>query len=99
MPWVLYILLCDQKTYYIGITSNLTQRLISHQSKYNLATKEFSDLNIIYKEEYQTRQEAERRERQLKGWTFVKKKALVKGNLQLLSKLSKTREIVEVDNG
>jgi putative endonuclease len=93
MPWFVYILLCDQKTYYIGLTHNLQQRLKSHQSKANIATKEFSDLQLIYHEQYATRQEAERREKQLKGWTVAKKKALVEGNKELLIQLSKTRSL------
>lgn len=95
MSWFVYILLCDQKTYYIGITHNLEQRLKSHKLKQNIATKEFSDLRLVYKEEHLIRHNAERRERQLKGWTFAKKKALIEGNKDLLIKLSKTRSLLK----
>jgi putative endonuclease len=91
MHWYIYILLCDQKTYYIGLTHDLNQRFTSHKMKNNMATKEFSELKLVYYEEYKTRFEAERREQQLKRWTFAKKKALVEGNKELLIKLSKTR--------
>ena len=95
MPWFVYILLCDQKMYYIGLTHDLQQRVKSHKAKQNLATKEFSDLKLIYSEQYPTRFEAEKREKQLKGWTVAKKKALIEGNKELLIKLSKTRSIVQ----
>lgn len=95
MSWFLYILLCDQKTYYIGLTHNPEHRINSHRAKENLATKEFSDLKLVYTEEYPTRKEAERREQQLKKWTFAKKKALIEGNKELLIHLSKTRSLVK----
>jgi putative endonuclease len=95
MSWFVYILLCDQKTYYIGLTHDLQQRFKSHKAKQNIATKEFSDLKLIYSEQYLTRIEAEKREKQLKGWTVAKKKALIEGNKELLIKLSKTRSVVE----
>ena len=88
--WYVYILLCDQKTYYVGLTSNITNRLRSHKMKENIATKKFSDLVLIYTEEYKTRKEAERRESQIKKWTKAKKKALIEGDIELLKKLSKS---------
>lgn len=89
--WFIYILLCDKKTYYVGLTSNLKNRLKSHKAKYNLATKKFSFVELVYSEQYQTRKLAEKRESQLKGWTVAKKRALIDGDKALLIKLSKTR--------
>lgn len=97
MPWVLYILLCDQKTYYIGITSNIENRLRSPRAKENIATKEFSDLKLVYTKEYGSRSKVEKREKQLKGWSIAKKEALISGNLDLLIKLSKTRSLLKVE--
>ena len=61
---------------YIGYTSNLHQRLISHNE---LATKgwtiKFRPWKLIYKEEYETKSEAMKREKQLKsykGRTFIR---------------------------
>jgi predicted GIY-YIG superfamily endonuclease len=90
MSYFIYILLCDQKSYYIGLTHNLEQRLSSHKSKANMATKEFSDLQMIYHEQFGTRKEAEIREKQLKGWSIAKKEALINGDLELLKQLSKS---------
>ena len=88
--WTVYILLCDQKTYYVGLTSNVKYRLKSHRKKKNIATKEFSDLILIYTEKYNTRKEAGKRESQIKKWTKAKKKALIEGDIELLRKLSKS---------
>ena len=97
MLWHIYILLCDQKTYYIGLTSNVQQRVQSHRLKRNLATKEFSDLKLVYTEDFETRKQAELRESQLKRWSVAKKKALISGNKDLLIKLSKARSVSKND--
>ncbi len=93
--WYLYILFCDQKIFYIGITDNLKRRLLEHQSKESPYTKQFSDIQLVYHETYNTRKEVKRREAQIKKWSRVKKKALIKGNILLLKKLSKGREIAD----
>jgi putative endonuclease len=91
MKYFVYILLCDQKTYYIGSTDNLERRLKEHQSKKSFYTKQFSDLKLIYTEGYETRLSAEKREFQIKGWSVAKKKALVDNDLDALKKLSRSK--------
>ncbi len=93
--WKVYIFLCDQKTYYIGLTSNLNKRIRSHKLGQNLSTKRFSDIRLVYWETYSSRKLAEYRERQLKGWSAAKKKALVEGNKNLLKRLSKNLEFCQ----
>lgn len=66
-----------------------------HERRYNLATKEFSEINLVYHEAYLNRRLAEKREKQLKGWTKAKKKALIEGNTELLKILSKNRGHVD----
>ena len=75
MNWFTYILLCDQKYYYVGLTHDIQQRVRSHQNKENIGTKEFTEY----------------REKQLKGWSVAKKNALIEGNFELLKKLSKNK--------
>jgi len=91
--WYVYILLCDQKTYYVGLSHDPTQRFISHINKNNLSTKEFSDLKLIYKEKFNNRSDAVKRETQLKKWSHAKKNALVVGNITELKRLSKTQNL------
>ena len=93
MPWAFYILLCNRKTFYVGITGNLDRRLRDHQRGYNLATKKYSDIKLVYTEKHDSRLSAEARERQVKGWTKAKKNALVQGDTKLLVALSKTRSL------
>ena len=79
--WYVYLLLCDQKTFYIGITNNLRNRIIQHKSKLTTSTVEFSDINLVYCEEYLDKHQAAIREKQLKGWSRAKKQMLLDGIL------------------
>lgn len=89
MLWYVYILLCNSNTYYVGLTHNVEARLKSHKSKENIATKEYYQVELQYTETYKARPTAEKREKQLKGWSVAKKKALISGNIPLLKKLCK----------
>lgn len=89
MLWYVYILLCNSHAYYVGLTHNVEERLKSHKSKKNIATKEYSQIELLYTETYKARPVAEKREKQLKGWSVAKKKALIIGNIPLLKKLCK----------
>ncbi len=60
MRWYVYILFCDSKSYYVGLTRNLDSRFKSHSHKENIATKEFNKIKLVYKEEYPLRTLAER---------------------------------------
>jgi putative endonuclease len=95
MQWSVYILFCNQKTFYIGLTNDIDRRLLEHQKGYSPYTKKFSDLELVYLEKYPTRQKAEQREQQLKGWSIAKKKALISNNKLQLVQLSKGFELVE----
>lgn len=79
--WYVYLLLCDQKTFYIGITNNLRNRIIQHKAKLTTSTVEFSDINLVYCEEYLDKHQAAIREKQLKGWSHAKKQMLLDGIL------------------
>ena len=67
---------------YIGQTCDLTNRLIEHNSGKSFYTKRFIPWEIIYTEEFETRGEAMKREKQLKSqkgrefvWNIIKKKS------------------------
>jgi len=75
--WYLYILLCDKKTFYVGITNNLKSRLEKHKNKKSFFTKKFSNLETVYQETFQNKTEVAKREKQLKGWSRKKKELLI----------------------
>lgn len=96
MPYFTYILLCNQKTYYVGITDNLERRLSEHKSKKSFYTKQFSDVELVYSEKVKNKITAEKREKQIKGWSNAKKKALIERNIGKLIELSNGTSSVEV---
>lgn len=80
MSYFVYILLTSGNTLYIGQTNNLEKRLEEHKNKSGKSAKYlrmFSSFQLVYKEEYTTREEAMRREIELKSWTKAKKEVLI----------------------
>ncbi|MBU1016735.1 GIY-YIG nuclease family protein [Patescibacteria group bacterium] len=88
--YFVYILRTSSNTLYIGQTNDLERRLKEHKNKTSRSAKYikyFKYFELVYSEEYLTRIEAMRREKQLKGWTKSKKEALISGDLVLLKRL------------
>jgi putative endonuclease len=52
--------------YYIGHSENVTARLLRHNSKKVNSTRPYIPWNLVYYEEYATRQEAASRELEIK---------------------------------
>ncbi len=52
--------------YYIGSTNNIEQRIRHHQSGGTPTTKRFGRVELVFKQEYSTLQDARRIERKLK---------------------------------
>lgn len=94
--WFIYILFCDGKTFYVGMTDDLERRILQHKNKYYTFTEKFSHIELVYSEQLTSRNEAKNREKQLKCWSVAKKKALIAGDKVLLVKLSKSTGFVEV---
>lgn len=93
--WLLYILLCDQKFFYVGITNDLDRRLSEHISKESLFTKRYSNFKLVYIEKYSDKFKAAKRERKLKGWSHSKKLLLIDRKISDPHYI----ELVEVSNG
>ncbi|MDH4223921.1 MAG: GIY-YIG nuclease family protein [candidate division Zixibacteria bacterium] len=64
--YYVYILENDEGTHYIGYTADLPKRIKGHNSSKSRWTKKKGPWNLVYKEEFQTKQEAFLRERQIK---------------------------------
>jgi len=75
--WFIYILLCNDGSYYTGSTNDIQKRFQDHLSgKGARYTKSHKPLKIIYREEFSTKSEALKREAEIKRWPRVKKEAL-----------------------
>ncbi len=78
--WYVYLLRCADNSLYAGITISLERRLIEHNecnkkgAKY---TRVRRPVHLAYSEPQRNRQEASRREYQLKKLTKAKKEQLV----------------------
>lgn len=79
--WFVYLLFCNQKTFYVGQTTDITNRLFQHKNHQSFYTKQFSDIRLVYCENYTTEKDATKREKQLKGWSKAKKQMLLTGKL------------------
>ena len=78
MPNYIYILRCADGTFYTGWTNDLRRRVAAHNSgtasKY---TRTRLPAELVYCEEFATKQEAQRREYAIKQLTRLEKERLI----------------------
>ena len=74
-----YILTNKNKTtLYIGVTNNLERRLSEHHENIGSKfTKKYQVKHLIYYEIFENISDAIKREKQLKGWSRIKKEHLI----------------------
>jgi putative endonuclease len=63
-----YILELINKSYYIGSTKNILQRLREHTNGYVYSTKNKLPFQLIYTQEFETYKEARKEEIRIKSW-------------------------------
>ena len=86
--WSVYILRCADDSLYVGETNDVSSRLTRHNAGTAAAhTAKRGPVRLVYTEQYPTREDCLKRERQLKGWTRAKKEALVAGDKSVLKNL------------
>ncbi len=87
-----YILICADGSYYVGLTDDFKVRENAHNngrgSKYTFLRR---PVQLVYSERYESLEKAMGRERQLKRWSHTKKKALIVGDAARLKQLSRRR--------
>ena len=90
MAFYLYILKCNDDSYYTGHTDDIERRLSEH-FKGGMAcyTKKRLPIELVYMQEFPTRYEALSAERQVKRWSRKKKEALIQDNWEELQRLAK----------
>jgi putative endonuclease len=89
-----YMLKCADNSYYIGSATgnDLSIRIAQHQSgAFQGYTWSRRPVELIWSEHFAVITDAITVERQLKGWSRVKKEALIKSNWPSLQHLSKRR--------
>jgi putative endonuclease len=88
-----YILKCNDKSYYTGVTNNLERRLAEHKSGEVMSCYTFKrrPVQLMFYQQFQTPKEAIHFEKKVKGWTRAKKEALIAQNWAQLHELAKCK--------
>ena len=85
MPSYVYILRCGDGTFYTGWTNDLEKRTAAHNdgrgSRYTRARR---PVELIYSERVSSKNEAMKREREIKKMRRATKKSLIEGNIRPL---------------
>lgn len=69
----------NRSVLYIGVTSNLEQRLYQHKNKLlDGFSKKYRCMDLLWWQQSDSIESAIAREKQLKGWTRKKKESLIK---------------------
>jgi len=85
MKGYMYILECNDGSYYTGSTIELEGRIEVHQRGEGANhTKKRLPVKLVYFEEYTRIDEAFLREKQVQGWNRKKKEALIRGEPGML---------------
>ena len=89
--WV-YIIRCADGSYYTGHTDNLEQRICEHTSgaSANCYTFKRRPLELVFSQDFVSREEALASEQQIKGWSRKKKEAMIRSDWVEVSRLAKS---------
>lgn len=93
MQAYVYILECRDGSYYVGSTRDaLDWRVARHNDgSYGGYTSSRLPVNLVYSQPFDRITDAIAAERQLKGWSRAKKRALISGDFAALKAHSKRR--------
>ena len=92
--WV-YILRCADGSYYTGHTDGLDARMAQHHGGDIASCYTYSrrPLQLVFSQDFSTREEALASERQIKRWSRKKKEAMLRGDWAEVSRLARPRGI------
>ena len=95
MSFWAYILRCADGSFYVGHTDDLDVRIGQHQSGLIPGyTQKRRPLTLVWSDEFPERDQAFAAERQIKGWSRLKKQALIDGNWAAISRLAKKAKVL-----
>lgn len=78
LMWHMYILMCEDGSYYVGSTNNLERRFLQHvQGTGAKYTRSRKPVSCVHSEPFHTRSEAQKREAEIKAWPRAKKIQLI----------------------
>ena len=78
IPCFLYIIKCNDGTFYTGITSNPNRRVDEHNQRIkSCLQKSKVPVKLVYLEKFDERKSAAKREKEIKCWSRKKKQDLI----------------------
>ena len=100
MTFWAYMLHCKGGVFYAGHTDNLERRIGDHQSGLIKGfTQSLLPAELVWSQEFTTRDEALSAERRIKGWSRAKKLALIRGDWGEISRLAKSKSGPSTSSG
>jgi putative endonuclease len=86
MEYYVYILKCKDESYYTGIINNIERRFFEHANAVNPTCYTFTKkpVSLVFCTAFTNPTDAISFEKKIKGWTRVKKEALIANNLNKL---------------
>jgi tRNA/rRNA methyltransferase len=90
MAFSTYMLRCADGSFYLGHTDDLDDRIAQHQSgTLGGITATRRPVELVWSDQFGTRDEAFDAERTIKGWSRAKKEALIRGDWAAIQRLAK----------
>jgi len=91
--YYVYILLCSDGKYYVGVTNNIENRLLEHQKGTDIRafTYRRRPVKLLFHHVFNDINQAIDFEKQVKGWRREKKEAIINGNWDQLPELSRSK--------
>jgi putative endonuclease len=89
--YYVYMLLCADRSFYVGITNDPETRVAQHQLGNDARCYTFTrrPIKLVHCSDFQNVDDAITWEKQLKGWSRAKKVALVSNNWKLVHDLAR----------
>jgi predicted GIY-YIG superfamily endonuclease/proteasome lid subunit RPN8/RPN11 len=95
-----YLLHCRGGVFYTGHTDDLERRIGEHKSGLVRGfTQDLLPLELVWTQEFVTRDEAKAAEKQIKGWSKRKKLALIRGDWTEISRLAESNSGPSTSSG
>jgi putative endonuclease len=89
-----YILRCADGSYYTGRTDDLERRMAQYKAgECSGYTATRLPVECVWSQETATREEALSAERQIKGWSRLKKEAMIRGDWAEVSRLAQSKSV------
>ncbi len=89
--YFVYVLFCYDGTFYVGITNDLERRLAEHSMGISKTAYTYKrrPVKLVHASDFREVEDAIRWEKQLKGWSHAKKRALVDGDWDAIRSYAK----------